>query len=358
MTVLPVVITLGLQGWLLLLDLFARPVGEGPCMPPAPCVGAESTSVAPRFRCGVHWRALLFLLAVTGVYFAIQVSGDLLVPSPQAMLARANEWLSMEDLRAVEAGRYDGALGTGPAWLQSLLLYVVTFFVAGFWDYWIHRVFSHNRWLFVTHEYHHLPRQVTVAMPGILVRPFAFLTNGLTALGTVGTLTLACAALGRPLPAAETFVPAGLAIVLVLTASHSRYLRRFGWVHFALTWLGVTSPQAHLLHHGVGVPCNYANFAILWDRLFGTYVSPEGCDLEKLPLGLPYDQDFLGALTGGAWKLPAAWRRNLELGRYCRLAGDGAPLANERDRDTSANRKAQEASPARDPLAAKEARRS
>ena len=48
------------------------------------------------------------------------------------------------------------------------------FYVAGLWDYLVHRWFSHSRWFWFTHEYHHLPRQVTILMPGILVRPFGY----------------------------------------------------------------------------------------------------------------------------------------------------------------------------------------
>jgi hypothetical protein len=37
------------------------------------------------------------------------------------------------------------------------------------------------------------------------------------------------------------------------------------------------------------------------------------------PLGLPYDQDFVGTLTAGRVKLPAAVRRRFEVERFCNL---------------------------------------
>jgi hypothetical protein len=43
-------------------------------------------------------------------------------------------------------------------------------------------------------------------------------------------------------------------------------------------------------------------------------------------LGLPYDQDFLGTLTLGRWKLPPALRRRFQIDRYCNL--DAPPQAH------------------------------
>jgi hypothetical protein len=89
-------------------------------------------------------------------------------------------------------------------------------------------------------------------------------------------------------------------------------LRRFAVVHSILRWVCITTPQEHLLHHAAQQAGNYGNFTTVWDRVLGTYLDPHGLDLECVPLGLTYDQDYLGALTAGWLKLPAAWRQ-----RFC-----------------------------------------
>lgn len=40
-------------------------------------------------------------------------------------------------------------------------------------------------------------------------------------------------------------------------------------------------------------------------------------------LGLGYDQDFLGAITAGRWKLSPAAQERFDVGRYCNLDPQG-----------------------------------
>jgi sterol desaturase/sphingolipid hydroxylase (fatty acid hydroxylase superfamily) len=100
-----------------------------------------------------------------------------------------------------------------------------------------------------------------------------------------------------------------------------------------MKWLALTTPQEHLLHHTVDLEGNYGNFTVLWDRMFGTYLDPTKHEHENHALGLPYDQDFVGALTAGRVKLPAAIRRRFQVERFCNLQ----PPAPE-ERATSATK--------------------
>ena len=79
--------------------------------------------------------------------------------------------------------------------------------------------------------------------------------------------------------------------------------------------LGVVTPREHLLHHAADIDGNYGNFTMVWDRLLGTYVTPGA----PLRLGLPYDQDFLGSLTGGLVKLPVRVRSYFGVDAVCRI---------------------------------------
>jgi sterol desaturase/sphingolipid hydroxylase (fatty acid hydroxylase superfamily) len=251
-----------------------------------------------------------FLVAVTCLFLAVQSVGGWLTPDTLTLLALA---------RLTFGGDENSSAAAPLAGWKLAAMGVILFYTAGLWDYLVHRHLSHSRWLWFTHEYHHLPRRVSVLMPGILARPFAFLPTALATLMTGATLYAGMACLGLPRWDLEPLLPAMLAIVVVLTASHSSFLRRRPWVHGAMKRLFLTTPQEHLLHHAVGMPGNYGNFTTLWDRVFGTYVDPAGVALEEVPLGLPYDQDFLGVLTLGRRKLPAAVRRRFQVERYCNV---------------------------------------
>ncbi len=255
-------------------------------------------------------RSIAFLLGVICVYLFIQLGGGRLVPSPSSVLDFVRQF------------SVDWTGDTAPppmSSLASLLLGVAFFYTAGFWDYVVHRCFSHSRWFWLTHEYHHLPRQVTVWMPGILARPFGFIPVAISTPATAVTLYAVLILFDFPIWDLQPMLPVILIIVLVLTASHSAFLRRRQLVHRLMRWLWLTTPQEHLLHHGIESRCNYGNFTTLWDRLLGTYQDPILVDLEKLPLGLSYDQDFLGTITLGRLRLSPAQRDNFQIGRYCNI---------------------------------------
>jgi len=256
-------------------------------------------------------RTAAFLAAVWLVYFVIQALLMALVPGVDEVVG----WLAT--IVAPPA-----PLPRAPSWTLVPLL-AATWIVAGFWDYALHRWLLHTRCGWFLHENHHLPTVVANGVPGISVRPFVAVTTFLTYLGTaavmlaVMTLTATTALVPRYLACVPVLV---LALTLVGSASHSAFLRKFPWVHGLLRPLLLTTPQEHLLHHGARLAGNYGNFTSLWDRVFGTYLSPAEGESRALQLGLTYDQDFLGTLTAGRFKLPPPVREHYRLDAFCHLS--------------------------------------
>jgi sterol desaturase/sphingolipid hydroxylase (fatty acid hydroxylase superfamily) len=254
---------------------------------------------------------LLFLLAVLGIYAVLQFGGLALVPAADQLLVRVRDILSLLLGRPLNPQPISGG------WL--LLISVLTFYLSGLWDYVIHRWFSHSRPFWFTHEYHHLPSQVFVAMPGLAVRPFVVVTSFPATLATVVSAYGLLLLFGLPLWDLTPLKILLLAHILLLVASHSSFLRRYWWIHHTMKWLALTTPHEHLLHHTVDLNGNYGNFTILWDRVFGTYLNPTLAENQGHALGLGYDQDFLGTITLGKIKMPDWMRQRFQVERYCNI---------------------------------------
>jgi sterol desaturase/sphingolipid hydroxylase (fatty acid hydroxylase superfamily) len=255
---------------------------------------------------------LLFLLLALLVYAALQFGGLALVPSADKLLVVVREYFGRLLGQPLSPQPISGA------WL--LLVSIVTFYLSGLWDYAIHRWFSHSPPFWFTHEYHHLPNQVFVAMPGLAVRPFAVVTSFPATFATVVSAYVLLILLGLPLWDLTPLKILLLAHTFLLTASHSSFLRRWWLVHHGMKWLALTTPHEHLLHHTVDLRGNYGNFTVLWDRLFGTYLNPTLPENQGHALGLNYDQDFLGAITAGALKMPDWMRDRFQIERYCNIS--------------------------------------
>ena len=168
--------------------------------------------------------AVGFLFVVMVVFLLIQISGSSLIPNASQILESLRKLVGaitpLLDCVWASLWRAEGnACGFS------------VFYTAGFWDYLVHRTFSHSRWFWFTHEYHHLPRQVSVVMPGILVRPFAFIPVFLTTLATGVTVFDVLGMRPTDWWDVKPVIPVLLLIVVIQTASHSRFLRRRWCVH-------------------------------------------------------------------------------------------------------------------------------
>jgi sterol desaturase/sphingolipid hydroxylase (fatty acid hydroxylase superfamily) len=206
-------------------------------------------------------------------------------------------------------------------------VFAVAFGVGTLFDYLVHRFLLHGP-LWRLHENHHLPSVVSNVMPGIAARPFVIVPNFLINAASCAAIFGVVELVGRPQLIA-TFIH--LLPILLLTfsfvacASHSNFMRRFDCVERVFRSLLLIGPREHLLHHAATIKGNYGNFTALWDRAFGTYVAP--LESGEIALGLDYDQDFLGAITAGRFKLPRALRSRCQVGRVCRLDENDSPVA-------------------------------
>ncbi len=260
-----------------------------------------------------HRGTIGFLASIWLGYFVIQNLLMAGMPTVEATLGWFSNLLGLPPRSTMTA---DAA-----PWWNVGFLFVATYFVSGFWDYWLHR-FLHTRQFWFLHENHHLPTQVFNGMPGISVRPFVAPTTFLTYFCSIGTLIYWVKLANQPylLHAYLRYLP-GLMVLFALvgSASHSCFLRRLLWIHFLLKTFFVTTPQEHILHHAKNLSGNYGNFMTFWDRVFGTYLNPLAIPYDQVELGLNYDQDFLGTLTGGRWKISERLRTKYQLGRFCNL---------------------------------------
>jgi sterol desaturase/sphingolipid hydroxylase (fatty acid hydroxylase superfamily) len=127
--------------------------------------------------------------------------------------------------------------------------------------YVYHRMAHRVRWFWATHAVHHSPNQLTLATA---VR-----------LGATGKLT-GTALFFAPL------IWIGFPPLAVLAALAVNLLYQF-WIHAAwiprlwapLEWL-LNTPAHHRVHHASNpeyLDCNYGGVLIVFDRLFGTFVS-------------------------------------------------------------------------------------
>ena len=283
----------------------------------------ELKRTRPKGERGLSGEATLFLCLVLAVYLGVQLGGYALVPSADRL---------MHGVRAAFSRGFGVPISPQPirgVWLGVFTL--VLFYVSGLWDYLLHRFFSHSKPFFFTHEYHHLPSEVNLAMPGMAARPFAVIATFPATVATVVSAYAMLLALGLPLWDLSALKLLLLVQAVLLTVTHSCFLRRWWWVHRVMQSLALTTPQEHLLHHTVDLEGNYGNFTVLWDRVFGTYLDPELQRYQGHALGLAYDQDFLGTLTLGRVKLPPAMRQRFEIDRTCNIdppdSGAGAPPA-------------------------------
>ena len=256
-----------------------------------------------------EWRTFLTLAVIWLIYFSIQLGLSAMLPSVERTLTAAKQVLGL-------SSQWTPLIAHRTA--LSIAIGMVAFFVAGFWDYLTHRFLLHSRLAWVLHESHHLPTKVFNGMPGISARPFVVFSAFLVNIFSIATMYLLFWLVGRmdlTNVFFETLPAIFFTFAFIGSASHSCFLRRYAFSHRWPRYLLIITPQEHVLHHAANHKGNFGNFTPLWDRIFGTYLDPTKVGETKL--GLNYDQDFLGAITGGKWKLSARLREKLGLERFC-----------------------------------------
>ncbi len=246
------------------------------------------------------------------VYGLIQFGGLALIPKTEILI----EWVK-NILPSIHIFDLNNEKLPIVGWL---LIGVLIFYIAGFWDYIVHRSLSHSKQFFFTHEYHHLPNRLFLALPGLSVRPFVVVAVLPATLGTILSIILMLKIVHlenislMPLVYWVIFIQS-----IILAITHSEFFMGQWWMYRSFRYLAITSPQEHEIHHAVDLRGNYGNFTMLWDKIFGTYVDPIKPENQNHALGLAYDQDFLGALTAGKIKLSKKTRDRFQIGRYCNL---------------------------------------
>jgi len=154
--------------------------------------------------------------------------------------------------------------------LTSLALPAVAQFALGFllldvFDYGVHRLTHRVRWLWLIHAVHHSDTRLD-ATTGTRFHPAEVTIQMVLKTGLLLTL-------GIPL-----WVEGARAVFenpanLLLHAN----VAFPPWVERRLSWLLVT-PAMHRIHHSPDMAENNSNFGVIlsiWDRIFGTYQSPQ-----------------------------------------------------------------------------------
>ncbi len=253
-------------------------------------------------------RSMLFLVFVIIVYGIIQYFGLWLIPTTERLISYSQEFTTIFSSSTQHVISNFGLF----------ILGALIFYISGFWDYIIHRFMSHSRALFFTHEYHHLPNELFLALPGISVRPFVAIAVLPATIGTVLTMFAGLSIFGYshieiiPIMYIVIFIQ-----TLILASTHSSFLIKQKFIHKILKLSTITTPQEHELHHAVDIDGNYGNFTIIWDKIFGTYVDPTKPENQNHKIGLAYDQDFLGAITAGKYKISKKFRDYFQIDWYC-----------------------------------------
>jgi sterol desaturase/sphingolipid hydroxylase (fatty acid hydroxylase superfamily) len=209
---------------------------------------------------------------------------------------------------------------------------VVLVILQDFFYYWFHRASHRIRWFWATHAIHHSSNELNLAAS---VR-FGW-TGRLTGAGAfyVPMIWLGFA----PGP---VFIAGGFNLLYQFW-THTEWIPKLGWLEYVLN-----TPSHHRVHHACNVEYldrNYGGILIVWDRLFGTFVSERDdvpCRyglvkplLSNNPLVISFHE--WAALLRDVWHA-RSWRERL----MCII---GPPAPHPEARDASAN--ASSATPSR-----------
>jgi sterol desaturase/sphingolipid hydroxylase (fatty acid hydroxylase superfamily) len=144
--------------------------------------------------------------------------------------------------------------------LNSTVAVVVLVIGQDFCYYWFHRASHRVRWFWATHAVHHSSNELNLAAS------FRFGWTG--RLTGVAIFYVPMIWLGfAPSP---VFIAAGFGLLYQFWV-HAEWIPKLGWLEYVLN-----TPSHHRVHHAANpeyLDHNYGGILIVFDRLFGTFVS-------------------------------------------------------------------------------------
>lgn len=149
---------------------------------------------------------------------------------------------------------------------NSILIYVIAFFVIDFYGYWSHRWAHQINFLWNKHAIHHSSEEFNLACA--LRQPISNFLN------LFSFLLLPAALLGVPKEVITILLPLHLFLQFWY---HTRYINKLG----ILEKIFVT-PSHHRVHHAINpeyIDKNHSQIFIFWDKLFGTFQE----ELDEIP---------------------------------------------------------------------------
>lgn len=201
----------------------------------------EALFLAFAVRQNYNWRAYLASLAdALGREYVVYVFLSASLAAPLIRLAWAHRVFTVP--------------------LDTAMAVVVLVIGQDFCYYWLHRASHRIRWFWATHAVHHSSNELNL---GASYR-FGW-TGRLTGAGIffVPMIWLGFA----PTP---VFIAAAFGLLYQFWI-HTEWIPKLGWLEYVLN-----TPSHHRVHHACNLEYldqNYGGILIVWDRLFGTFVS-------------------------------------------------------------------------------------
>ena len=188
----------------------------------------------------------------------------------------------------------------------------LAFLLQDFLYYWFHRASHHVRWLWASHVAHHSSRQMnfSTALRQSLTYPLSGMWLFWTPMILVG------------------FAPSVVFAVVALNLAfqffvHTQAVHKLG----PLEWV-FNTPSHHRVHHACNplyIDKNFAGVLIIWDRMFGTYVTEQDNEPCRYGITEDFNSDNPFTITFYEWRKMLADARHVGSIRQLLVVLFGAP---------------------------------
>ena len=141
---------------------------------------------------------------------------------------------------------------------DTLLIYIVSFFVIDFYGYWTHRWAHQINIFWNKHAIHHSSEEFNLSC--------ALRQHISNFFNLFSFLLLPAALLGVPAEVIAIVLPIHLFLQFWY---HTRYIHKLGWLEYI-----IVTPSHHRVHHAINpeyIDKNHSQIFIFWDKLFGTF---------------------------------------------------------------------------------------